>query len=112
MSYYMNSRWLDKQKTQALHAYYREPPHSKETPSKYYIRKRELLDTVLTLDDSELITEIMEGAPANWNTVLTTQLYNTAMEFQSGLRFYEETLMQLDEPLRNNRFDNPYRNSN
>lgn len=109
--YYMNRRWLDKQKTRALRAYYREPPHSKETPSEYYIRKRELLDTVLTLDDSELITEIMEGAPANWNTILTTQLYDTAMEFQTGLRFYEETLMRLDESQRTHRYDNPYRDS-
>ena len=40
----------------------------------------------------------MEGAPANWNTILTTQLYTTAREFQSAIRYYEDTLMRLDAP--------------
>ncbi|KAF8973601.1 hypothetical protein BDZ97DRAFT_1721219, partial [Flammula alnicola] len=79
--YYMNRRWLDKQKTRALRASYREPQHARETPN-----------------DSELILEVMEGSPANWNTILTTQLYNTSIEFQSAIRFYEDTLMRLDQP--------------
>ena len=35
--YYMNRKWLDKQKGRATCAYYREPRYSKETPSEYYI---------------------------------------------------------------------------
>jgi len=40
--------------------------------------------------------EVMDGAPASWNTVLTTQLYDTALDFQSAIRFHKDTLMRLD----------------
>jgi hypothetical protein len=40
--------------------------------------------------------EIMEGAPATWNTLLTTQLYRNRVEFQQAIRFHEDTLMKLD----------------
>jgi len=93
--YYMNRKWLDKQKARATLAYYREASHNKETPSEYYIRKSELLNTVYNLEDSELILEIMEGAPACWNTILTTQLYVDAVEFQEAIRFHEDNLMRM-----------------
>lgn len=92
--YYMNRKWLDKQKARATRVYYREASHSKETPSEYYIRKSELLNTVYNLEDSKLILEIMEGAPACWNTILTTQLYVDAVEFQEAIRFHEDNLMR------------------
>ncbi len=76
----MNRRWLDKQKTRALRAHYREAPYSKETPSEYYIRKRELLDTVFTLDDSELILEIMEGRASHMEHYIN----NTAVRHRHG----------------------------
>ena len=34
-------------------------------PSEYFIRKNELLTTVNNLDDSEIIMEVMNTAPAN-----------------------------------------------
>lgn len=95
-SYYMNQKWLDKQKARAIRAFYRDQGHARESPSEYYIRKAELLNTVYTMNDSEVILEVMEGAPASWNTVLTTQLYTDVIEFQSTIRFHEDTLMRLD----------------
>lgn len=95
----MNCKWLDKQKGRATHTYYREPRHNKETPSKYYICKSELLNTVYSLEDSELILEIMEGAPANWNTILTMQLYLDAVKFQEAIRFHEDNLMRMPTDL-------------
>ena len=65
--------------------YYQETGYQRETPSEYYIRKSELLNTIYSLDDSELILEIMEGAPACWNTILTTQLYIDAIKFQEAI---------------------------
>lgn len=47
------------------------------------------------LEDSELILEIMEGAPACWNTILTTQLYVDSVEFQEAIRFHEDNLMRM-----------------
>ena len=52
---------------------------------------------VYTLDASELIMEVMDGAPATWNTVLTTQLYRNVVEFQSAIRFHEDSLLRLSE---------------
>lgn len=105
--YYMNRKWLDKQKGRATRAYYREPKHFKESPSECYIRKSELLNTVFSLEDSELILEVMEGAPASWNTILTTQLYLDAVEFQEAIRFHEDNLvrMPLDFALKRETYD-------
>ncbi len=83
-SYFMNRAWLERQKSIANNARFRDATHSSETPSDYYIRKSQLLSLVHSLSDSELIMEIMNGAPTSWNTILTTHLYGSAVEFQSA----------------------------
>lgn len=103
-AYYMNRRWLDRQKSRANRAYYHESGYFKELPSEYVIRKAELLRTVYTMDDTELIMEIMEGAPTQWNTVLTTQLYQDIVEFQNAIHFHEDTLVKLGHE-RRERYD-------
>ena len=112
--YYMNRKWLDKQKARATRAYYQEPGHTKETPSEYYIRKGELLNTVYNLEDSELILEVMEGAPASWNTILTTQLYVNAVEFQEAIRFHEDNLIRISAEVtfRKESYEQDYRFQN
>ncbi|KAK0222388.1 hypothetical protein IW262DRAFT_1228706, partial [Armillaria fumosa] len=52
----------------------------RETPSEYYIQKKEILTLVSWVSDHELISEIMEGAPAVWHIILNTQTYYTAVE--------------------------------
>ncbi|THV00441.1 hypothetical protein K435DRAFT_597783, partial [Dendrothele bispora CBS 962.96] len=94
--YWMNRKWFYDQKRKANHASYRELGHEQETPSEYFIRKNDLLTTVYDLSDSEIIMEVMNGAPANWATILTTQLYETAVEFQSAIRYHEDILLSLD----------------
>jgi uncharacterized membrane protein len=98
----MNRRWLDHQKGRANRAFYRETDYSNELPSEYVIRKAELLRTVYNLEDTELIMEIMEGAPTVWNTVLTTQLYQDIVEFQNAVHFHEETLVKLGNKTQKN----------
>ncbi|THU89895.1 hypothetical protein K435DRAFT_821263 [Dendrothele bispora CBS 962.96] len=56
-----------------------------------------LAQTTYDLDDSEIISEVMEGAPANWSTILTTQSYETTMDFQSAIKYHEDTLLELDK---------------
>ena len=80
-AYYMNRAWLDRQKARANRATFREPGHSNETPSEYYVRKAELLRLVSKLSDSEFIMEIMNGAPSYWHTVIDAQRCSTAVEF-------------------------------
>ncbi|THU89464.1 hypothetical protein K435DRAFT_821394 [Dendrothele bispora CBS 962.96] len=96
MGYYMNQTWLDKTKKRAWDTRYREMGHTRETPSDYYIRKSDLLTAVFQMEDSELILEIMDGAPKGWHTILTTRLYKDVCELQSAIRYHEETLMDLD----------------
>lgn len=104
-TYFMNRKWFDKQKGRASRATYREPGYTRETPSEYYICKTDLLNMVFNLDDSEVIMEVMDGAPSTWNTVLTTQLYRDTVDFQSAIRFHEDALMRLDN-FRNYQFEN------
>ncbi|KAK1217603.1 hypothetical protein PQX77_019739 [Marasmius sp. AFHP31] len=94
--YYMNRKWSENLQKQANRATYRDSGNTRETPSEYYIRKLNLITTAYDLDDSEIISEVMEGAPSNWNTILTTQNYKTVMDFQAAIRYHEETLMNLD----------------
>ncbi|KAE9388991.1 hypothetical protein BT96DRAFT_1071730 [Gymnopus androsaceus JB14] len=82
-SYYMNRRWME--------------------TIEYYICKCDLLTTVYELDDSELIMEVMDGAPTNWTVVLSPRTYETARELQSAIRYYEDTLMDLDLEYRRTR---------
>ncbi|THU99502.1 hypothetical protein K435DRAFT_586953, partial [Dendrothele bispora CBS 962.96] len=94
--YYMNRKWSESTRRKANRAYYRESGHTRETPSEYYIRKKELLDIAYDLEDSEIISGVMEGAPPEWSTILTTQSYGTAMQFQSAIRYHEDTLLSLN----------------
>lgn len=94
-SYYMNRSWLDKQKARANRAHYREPGHTSEKPSDYYIRKSQLLCLVYNLSDSQIIMEVMNNAPSGWTSILTTHLYNTVVEFQAALKFHEDALLRM-----------------
>ncbi len=94
--YYMNRKWWERQKERARVCTYQDQGYTTETPSEYYIRKSDLLNTAFDLSDSEIISRVMDGAPSAWNTVLTTQLYKTAVEFQASIRYHEEQLIGLD----------------
>jgi hypothetical protein len=48
------------------------------------------------MSDSQIIYEVMEGAPPSWNTILNTQLYPSVVEFQNAIRYHEDTLLRLD----------------
>ena len=91
-AYYMNHAWLDRQKARAKCASFRESGYSYETLSEYYVQKAELLRLVSKLSDSELIMEVMNGAPAFWHTVIDAQRCETAVEFQSAIKYHEESL--------------------
>jgi hypothetical protein len=94
--YYMTRSWLDKQKARANRASYRDSTHPRETPSEYYIRKYELLMLVYNLSETELIMEIMNGAPSSWVSILNPHLYDDVTDFQSAIRYHEENLMRMD----------------
>ena len=53
--YWMNHSWLEDQKFRAHNVRYREAGHSCETPSKYVIRKMDLIRLVYDYIDSEII---------------------------------------------------------
>ncbi|KAF8997556.1 hypothetical protein BDZ89DRAFT_970341, partial [Hymenopellis radicata] len=44
--------------------------------------------------DSEMISEIMQGAPSQWNMILTTHLYQSVVDLQRAMRFHEEALIE------------------
>ncbi|KAK1221859.1 hypothetical protein PQX77_015329 [Marasmius sp. AFHP31] len=108
--YYMNRKWSEDLRKKANRSGYLDTGHMCETPSEYYIRKLNLLTTAYDLADSELISEIMEGAPDQWNTILSTQNYKNVMEFQSAIRYYKDTLLKLEsgDRSRTNNYRNEY----
>ncbi|PBK86329.1 hypothetical protein ARMGADRAFT_904975, partial [Armillaria gallica] len=94
-AFYMNRKWWEDHKAKALRVTYHEWGHSSE------------------VSDHELISEIMGGAPAVWYTMLNTESYETAVQFQNAIRFYEHTLIHLSHPSQVPQFDRPvsFRNS-
>ncbi|KAJ7868168.1 hypothetical protein B0H13DRAFT_2351597 [Mycena leptocephala] len=77
--FFLSSKWLDKTRTKALRAVYRQIGHGKEKPTEYFIRKRELLNSVYSFEDSAVMSEVMNGAP----------------QFHSAIVFHEDTLLDL-----------------
>ncbi|KAJ3751999.1 hypothetical protein EV360DRAFT_89174 [Lentinula raphanica] len=98
--YYMNRKWMDDQKISANKATYRNKGHYQETPSEYFIRKKELLMRVYDYTDTQLIQEVMEGAPTSWINIVTPHLYQDIDEFQEVIKFHENALMSLTRPYR------------
>lgn len=91
----MNRQWMDKQKILANKASYRDYQHSRETPSEFFIRKKELLMRVYDYTDTQLIREIMDGTPISWINIVTPHLYADIDEFQEVVRYHENSLLQL-----------------
>ncbi|KAF6757112.1 hypothetical protein DFP72DRAFT_846026 [Ephemerocybe angulata] len=98
MQYYMNCTFINRQKSRANKATYRNTSNPRETPSKYSIRKSELLQLVYNYNDRELIHEVMNGAPSIWVTVLSPHMYFTIEDFQTAVKYHEDTLMQVEAP--------------
>ncbi|KIJ23260.1 hypothetical protein M422DRAFT_98294, partial [Sphaerobolus stellatus SS14] len=44
------------------------------------------------LSDSELIIEVMAGAPEYWAAILDTERYMNTVEFQSAIKYHESSL--------------------
>jgi hypothetical protein len=65
-SYFITPDWMNRQKSIAHQAKYRDEGHKKETPSQYVARKKDLLELVYFFNDGELIEEILNGAPSQW----------------------------------------------
>lgn len=96
-AYHMNRSWQEKTRKQALAILFREGGHSRELPSQYFIRKREFLELVYEYSQSELISEIMAGAPLSWRTMLTPRLYRTTADLQQAIKLHEDDLLELDQ---------------
>lgn len=108
-SYYMNRPWLDKQKSRANKSHYREPGHSQESPTAYFIRKSELLNLVYSYSDSEIMMEVMEGAPKFWATILDPHRCKNLIEFAEAIKYHEDAL-QTTQFLSDNTLERRIRN--
>jgi len=94
--YWMNHHWLKKQKIRAHKARFREAGYQKESPSKYVIRKMDLLSLVYLYTDTETIQAIMEEVPGTWASIINPQYQKTTREFQNT---DEESLEKLEPPV-------------
>ena len=95
--HWMNRRWLERQKSRANRARYRDSSAPTETPSEYYIRKLELLEFVYDYTQHELIYEILNCAPVLWNSLLSPDRFNTLLELQDAIKYYDDTLISLHD---------------
>ncbi|KAJ4480066.1 hypothetical protein J3R30DRAFT_3218096, partial [Lentinula aciculospora] len=61
----------------------RDSGHVAESPSQYFIRKKDLLTCVYQYSDTQLIRQIMLGALTSWTNIVTppSHLYVDLDEF-------------------------------
>ncbi|KZT32014.1 hypothetical protein SISSUDRAFT_959032, partial [Sistotremastrum suecicum HHB10207 ss-3] len=52
---------------------------------------------LFNLSDSEIIMEIMNGAPAHWTSILTPHLCRDVVTFQASIKYHEDSLMQMQK---------------
>jgi hypothetical protein len=93
--YWMNHSWLEDQKFRANNARYREVGHTRETPSKYVIRKMDSIQLVYDYTDSEIIWLIVKEAPDLWSSLLQPQLFKTVVQFQNKIKYHELTFLAM-----------------
>jgi hypothetical protein len=55
----------------------------------YFIRKSELLQLVYNLSDSEVIMEVMDGAPPSWATIIGPHHCRHLVEFSAAIKYHE-----------------------
>lgn len=92
-THFMNRSWLDKQKRRAMNARYRDSSAPHETPSDYGYRKKSLLNIVSDWTDSQLISEIMEGAPDFWAQIIDTQRLSKVEQLHDAISYHEDRLL-------------------
>ncbi|QRW26688.1 Retrovirus-related Pol polyprotein from transposon [Rhizoctonia solani] len=94
--HFMNRTFLNRSKNEAMRIRFRDKDHSEETPEDYVIRKMEALTIVSNWTDSELIFEIMNGAPKSWTTHIDTSRIVTWEDFLDKIAWHEEDLLGKD----------------
>ena len=99
--YWMNHSCLEDQKFRANHARYREAGHTREMPSKYVIRKMDLIRLVYDYTDSKIIRLIVKEAPDSWSSLLQPQFCKMVVQFQNAIKYHESTLLAMTPPLTN-----------
>ncbi|KAI0070086.1 hypothetical protein K474DRAFT_1609329, partial [Panus rudis PR-1116 ss-1] len=100
---FMTRAWVEKTKKQAYRARYRDYLHPTETPSDYFIRKKEMFELVHNISEHELIAEIMSGAPQEWSALLQDHRLNHTSELQDLMAQLEDKLLAMDKSSRNTR---------
>ena len=94
-NHFLNRSWFNTQRACALKARYRQVGYSDERPTDYLYRKVNLLNTISEWTPLELITEVMRGAPSNWDTILGTANMATLEELANALEYYNDQLIRL-----------------
>ena len=94
-NHFLNRSWFNTQQAHALKARYRQIRYSDERPTDYLYRKVDLLNTISKWTPLKLITEVMRGAPSNWDTILGTANMTTLEELANALEYYNDQLICL-----------------
>jgi hypothetical protein len=94
---------MDRQKRRAFAAQFRDSSAPNESPSDYFYRKLQLLNTVSDWTDSQLITEIMESAPDSWVQIIDTQRLGSLEDLQDAIAYHEERLSNFRSQARDDK---------
>ena len=82
-NYWMNHSWLEEQKLRANNACYQEAGYACETPSKYVIRKMDLIRLVDNHTNNKIVQLIIKEPPDSWPSLLQPNLCKSVVQFQN-----------------------------
>ena len=85
-NYWMNHSWLEEQKLRANNARYQEAGYACETPSKYVIRKMDLIRLVDNHTNNKIVQLIIKEPPDSWPSLLQPNLCKSVVQFQNTVK--------------------------
>jgi hypothetical protein len=90
--FFWTPTWVANAKSKALAAKYRDSSHSRETPSQFLMRKKELIDMVHQWNDVDIIAEIAKSAPNQWRTIVNHEEMTEWSSYFAKIKEQEDLL--------------------
>jgi hypothetical protein len=98
---WMTHEWIAQEKIRTKNISFRKDAHHKETPMEYYHRKlRALRISFSSLDQMDMVHEILDNAPDSWQKYFTIKIRNLSdlrLSIKSNEHLFEKETEKSDQ---------------
>lgn len=93
--YYMDADWVTQMQGKALRASFRDKGSEEESPSDWFIRKKNAITLVYSFEDPQIIEVILKASPPSWFPTLNPMYLTSLTQLQGMIKYHEVRLEQL-----------------